>query len=261
MIRAAGITAIVIGVIGLVVGSIVIDSLTSDLRSTLSVSRSAVRTISETVELAAELGEGTTEAMASASRAASSAASATRGAVSGIRTVSSFLETELPGDIEAIHQSLPGAIRAADAIDSTLGALSFIGLDYRPDEPFGDSLRRIQTALEGLPSEVRAQSDALDVLAPAAEHVASDVDTLAGDLDELRATLVDVDGLADSYSTTVEDAQVAVTDVGVSFDRTVLALRIMLVLVALGAVIVGCALIAIDRTLIDMVSAARARVR
>jgi methyl-accepting chemotaxis protein len=240
---------ILLGVIGLVVGLMVIESSTSDLRASLEVSRSAVRTIGDTVDIAAELAEGTTDAMRSASRAAASAGAATRNAAEGIDGVASFLRQDLPEDIDAIRRALPGAIGAADAIDSTLGALSFVGLDYSPEEPFGESLRRIQSALDELPAEVRAQSEALALLAPAAEEVAGDVEDLAADLDELRLTLVDVDQLAESYSATVIQAETAVTDTGLSLDRTILFLRIMIVLAALGAVILGYALITIDRSL------------
>jgi methyl-accepting chemotaxis protein len=172
---------ILLGVIGLVVGLMVIESSTSDLRASLEVSRSAVRTIGDTVDIAAELAEGTTDAMRSASRAAASAGAATRNAAEGIDGVASFLRQDLPEDIDAIRRALPGAIGAADAIDSTLGALSFVGLDYSPEEPFGESLRRIQSALDELPAEVRAQSEALALLAPAAEEVAGDVEDLAAD--------------------------------------------------------------------------------
>jgi methyl-accepting chemotaxis protein len=245
----AGVLVIVLGAIGLGVGLLVVESLTSDLRASLVVSRSAVETIADTVDIAAELAEGTTDAMRSASQAAWRAGGATRDAATGIYGVSSFLQNDLPEDIEAIRRAMPGAIGAADAVDSTLGALAFIGLDYSPEEPFGESLRRIQTALDELPDEMRAQSEALELLAPAAEEVAGDVEGLAADLDELSSTLVEVDGLAESYSTTVMQAREAVAETELSLDRTVLFLRVTLVLAAVGAAVVGYALITIDRAL------------
>lgn len=248
-IFAAGVFIIGLGIVGFVVGWITIQSLTSDLRASLAVSRSAVVTIGETVELAAELAEGTTDAMDSATLAASSAADATRTAATGVSEVVVFLEADLPQNIEAIRRSLPGAIGAADAIDTTLGAISLIGLDYSPDEPFGDSLRRIQAALEELPDVVREQSDALSLLVPAAERVADDVDGLAGDLGELSSSLVEVDALAEMYSDTVTQAEAAVVDTTASVDRTVLVLRILLTVAALGAVVLGYALLVIDREL------------
>ncbi len=237
---------VLVGVVGLILGLIIIDSLSRDFEASLEVTQDAVTTIGETIELIDGV-EGADSTLRSASAAASSAAGATRDAVSGMEGLVMFMDEELPADIDAIARALPGAIDAADAVDDTLGALSLIGVDYAPEEPFGESLRRIQEALGGLPDDVRSQSTALRRLMPSARALADDVEMLGQDLDELSSSFGDVSGLAESYGGTVADAGATVARAQGSLDRTVLFLRITLILAALAAMAAGAALISLDR--------------
>lgn len=245
------------GVVGLILGMLLVGSLTRDFRASLDVSRSAIGTIGETVEMLAEVNEAASGALGSASTAADSAAVSTRDAVDGLEDLAIFMEEDLPADLEAIRSALPGAIDAADAVDATLGALSLIGVDYAPDEPFGESLRRIEQALEGLPEEVRSQGSSFGLLIPSARSMADDVEVLAADLEELNSALLEVDGLADSYTVAVSEAEVAVENASSSLDRTVLFLRLMVVVAAMAAVVVGLALLDINRQLAGLYGAAR----
>ncbi len=193
----AGVFMIVAGVIGLILGMLLVGSLTRDFRASLDVSRSAIGTIGETVEMIAQVNEAASGTLGSASTAAESAADSTRDAVVGLEDLAVFMEEDLPADLAAIRSALPGAIDAADAVDTTLGALSLTGVDYAPDEPFGESLRRIEQALDQLPEEVRTQGTSFGLLVPSARSMADDVEELDAGLEELNSALLEVDGLAD----------------------------------------------------------------
>lgn len=246
-IRGAGYTMFVIGFLVLVGGLVLIQSLTADLRGVVTVTRGAVDTIGETVSVASDLAGGTSDALISASAAADEAAVATALASGGMTELASFLEDELAANVEAIQQALPGAIGAANAIDSTLGALSFFGLDYSPDEPFADSLRRMQSALDELPDGIRKQSEVLARMGPITGDMASHVTTLAGDLGDLTSTFSQMDELSDQYEATVAEAETAVSETEASLGRTVFLLRGIVVLAAIGAVVIGVALLSVDR--------------
>lgn len=248
-VRWAGIFMLVASVGGLILGLMVIDSLTEDFRASVEVSRSAIVSIGETISVANELADATSASIEAASESASSAADTTRDASAGIQNVADFLDSELPQDIEAIQSALPGAIGAADAIDSTLGALSLFGVDYSPDEPFGVSLRRVQTALLTLPEEIRSQSETLRSLAPSADALADDVEGLAQSLEDLREGLSGVGALTDSYAGTVAEAEAAIEQTGSSLERTILLLRSVVVLTAVAGAVLGFALIAVDKAL------------
>ncbi|MFP4554619.1 MAG: hypothetical protein ACLFRT_12265 [Actinomycetota bacterium] len=256
-VSGAGVFMIAAGVIGLILGMLLVGSLTHDFRASLDVSRSAIGTIGETVEMIAEVNEGAGTALSSASTAADSAADSTRDAVVGLEDLAVFMEEDLPADLEAIRIALPGAIDAADAVDSTLGALSLIGVDYAPDEPFGESLRRIEQALDQLPEEVRNQGSSFGLLVPSARAMADDIEILATDLQELNSALLEVDELADSYTITVSEAEATVEDASSSLDRTVLFLRLIVVVAAMAAVVLGLALLDIDRRIAGLYEDAR----
>lgn len=248
-VSGAGVFMIGVGVIGLILGMLLVGSLTRDFRASLDVSRSAIGTIGETVEMIAEVNESASGALSSASTAANSAAGSTRDAVNGLEDLAVFMEEDLPADLEAIRSALPGAIDAADAVDATLGALSLIGVDYAPDEPFGESLRRIEQALDQLPEEVRSQGSSFGALVPSARTMADDVEEFAADLEELNSALSEVDRLADSYTVTVSEAEATVENASSSLDRTVLFLRLIVVVAAMAAVVMGLALHDINRQL------------
>lgn len=248
-VLAAGYSLIALGLVGMVVGSLLIESLTADFRSSLRVSRSAITSVGETVEVVESVALATADSISSISRSAASAAATTETARDGLAGVAEFLDQDLPSDIDGIQAALPGAISAADAVDATLGALTLFGVGYAPDEPFGDSLRRVRDTLQTLPDQIREQGSSVRALVPLADTLAGDVSELASSLDALETRLTEVQRLAASYNTTIEEAEAAVENTDRSLDRTVLLLRVVLGVAAAGSIITGLALISIQRAL------------
>ncbi len=246
---AVGYSLVALGVVGLVLGLMLIESLTADIRASVKVSRSAVASVGETVEVVEDVAIATADSIRSVSRAASSTAATTDAAREGLANVARFLDQGLPADIEAIQGALPGAIAAADAIDTALGALSLFGVDYAPEEAFGESLRRVEDTLQTLPDDIRRQGSSVQALVPLADTLAGDVSELARSLDGLEASLIDVQLLAVSYKSTVEEAEAAVNGTDRSLHQTVLLLRVVLALAAVGSVATGLALVSIHRAL------------
>lgn len=245
----AGYLMIALGILGAVVGSLLISSLTADFRASLEVSRSAISSIGETVDVIDDVAVATADSIGSISRSASSAAATTEAASDGLANVAEFLDRGLPKDVEAIQQALPGAIGAADAIDTTLGALSLFGVNYAPAEPLGDSLRRVANTLETLPNEIRRQSESIQTLVPLSGTLAADVEDLAQSLEDLESRLAGVRALAATYNATIVEAETALEGTDRSLGRTVLLLRIVLGLASAGSVVVGLALISIHQAL------------
>ena len=149
----AGVTTIAASVVGLALGLVLVGALADDLRATVSLSRSAIGAIGDTIEVLDDAAERIDESLDAAAGSVSSASATAEATAEALQEVASFLEGELPEQLESIRQSMPAAIQAAGAIDGTLRALSLFGVDYSPDEPFDDSLRRVETALSGLPDD------------------------------------------------------------------------------------------------------------
>lgn len=247
--RTAGTLTIVMSLLALTIGLVMVESLFTDLSTSFQVSQSAVNAISETVDVVDDSVTRIDESLDAASASLVSLATAAEIANEGLTDVADFLEEDLPADIDAILISMPAAIQTASAIDNTLSALAFFGVDYNPEEPFDDSLRRVQNALAGMPDELRVQSDTIRALIPAVAELGVQTERLAGAINEIEADLAEIHQLVGSYRVTVEEAQTSIEETNSNLGDKAWLLRLLLVLVAVGGVAVGSALISLGRGL------------
>lgn len=248
-VRWTGIVVAVLSLLGLIAGLIVAGSLANDYRATVSVSRSAIQAIGDTVEAVDDIAAATGESMASAARSIDGASATLDQAVLALEEVAAFLEDDLPADLESVRTAMPAAIQAADAIDGTLRALTLFGVDYDPEEPFGESLTRIDTALAGLSEEIRVQADALRALIPSATGLADETEQLSRSVDELSAGVSRLTGLADGYQETVDEAEATIERTGDSVESRIWLLRLMIVAFGVAGIGVGLALVMVAAAL------------
>ena len=251
--RTAGVITVAMSLVALFIGLVLVESLFTDLSASFRVSQSAVEAISETVDVVDDSVSRIEESLDAASASLVSVATAAEIANVGLTGVADFLEDDLPGDIDAILISMPAAIQTASAVDGTLRALSFFGVDYSPEEPFDDSLRRVQRALAGMPDELRAQSATIRTLIPAISELGLQTERLAEAVDEIESDLTEVRDLVGSYRVTVSEAQTSIEETNSSLADNAWLLRLLLVLLALGGVAVGSALISLGRGIDELV--------
>lgn len=249
LVRITGMLVVVLSVAGLAVGLLLSRSLGDDLRSTVSVSRSALVAIDQTIEAVDLVAADTAASLEAAAGSVESASTTVEGAVDAIEELVTFLDEELPATIESIQSSMPAAIQTANAIDGTLSALSFFGVDYDPDQPFGESLADVNAALSRLPSELSAQSESLRLLTPSAQDLADETGALAGSMGDLTDSLEGFSALTGSYETTLAEAEVAIDRTDESVESSLWMIRALVVGMALAGVAVGISLLAIARSL------------
>lgn len=242
VLRVTGATALVTSVMALVLGLVMVESGARDFRATVAVSNGAVEAVVETVDLISESTAQIQEGIdAAASGVQEVSATAVVGAAS-IEDVATFLETDLRDNITAIREAMPAAIQAAGAIDGTLRALSFIGVDYGPEESFDDSLRAVDTALASLPDDLETQAESMRDLVPVAANLAGEADRLAIALTQLAADLEGIEDVANSYDTTLTEAIATIESAETTLDRNIWLLRFTLLALALGGAAVGVGL-------------------
>lgn len=242
VLRSTGAIAITTSTVALVLGLVMVETGVGDFRDTVQVSTDGVKAVLETVDLVSKATSQIQEGIdAAASGVSEVSATAVVGA-EGIEDVAAFLETDLPENISAIRSSLPAAIQAAAAIDGTLRALSFIGVDYAPDEPFDDSLRSVDSALAGLPEDLEAQAASMRDLVPVAANLAGEADRLSLSLVQLSEDLSGIEEVASSYDQTLNHALTTIENTENTLDRNLWLLRITLVALALAGVSVGIGL-------------------
>ncbi|HJQ77866.1 MAG TPA: hypothetical protein VJ948_11495 [Acidimicrobiia bacterium] len=249
LIRNAGLVTAILSILGLVAALLLVGTIAGDYRATVSVTRSAVDVIGETIASVDQIADGTTESLASAGASVEGAASTLDNAVVALEELAVFLEEDLPGQLESIRSAMPAAIQAANAIDGTLRALSLFGVDYDPEEPFGESLTRVEEALEGLPADLRTQSDAIRLLIPSAIELSAQTDDLASDLDELSESLEGFTSLTGRYEETLAEAQASVDRTSDSVESTIWLMRVLAVLAGLGGATMGMALMSVGDVL------------
>lgn len=230
-------------------GLLLTKSLGDDVRSTVSVTQSALEAINQTIEAVDEVAAETAASLESASASVDSASVTVEGAVDAIEQFTDFLDEDLPATIESIQTSMPAAIQTANAIDGALSALSFFGVDYDPEEPFGESLSRVNTALASLPAELRGQSESLRQLIPSAEELVVETGDLSESMGELTESLAGFTTLTESYEATLIEAQVAIDRTDDSVESSLWLIRALIIGMAVAGVAIGMSLIVIARSL------------
>jgi len=252
LVKASGTVVVAMSLVGLVVGLLLARSLGEDMRSTLSVSQSALVAISDTVEAVDGVADDTAASLEAASRSVDSASATVDNTVSAIEETATFLDEDLPATIEAIQSSMPAAIQTANAIDGTLRALSFFGVDYNPEEPFGESLSQVNQALVTLPAELRGQSESLRLLLPSAEDLSADTAELSAAMDGLSDSLESFTELTVTYETTLAEAEGVIDRTGTSIETSLWMIRILVIGMGIAGLAVGVSLIVVGRSLEEL---------
>jgi prefoldin subunit 5 len=240
--KYGGIAIGVLSVVGLIVGLILVQSLSGYARATVSVSQSALGAISQTIAAVDDVALDTSASMAAASRSVEEASSTLDEAMGSLEGLGSLLEEEIPETIESMRRSMPAAIQAAESVDATLRTLSLFGVDYSPDEPFGESLGRIDRALAPLPGELRTQSESIQELIESGDSMVGEIDSLSTTMDDLEESLTGFTSLATTYGSTVAEAEARIEEADGSIGGRLWMLRTMLVIAAIVGMGVGVVL-------------------
>lgn len=200
------------------------------LTTTLETTVDGATTALETLALAEE---GMVEA-----EVALGAAGAALTQMSDVLTNTAFLLAgDVPDTIDSITASFPGMIDTARVIDSTMSALSFLGIDYSPATPLDQSLAAVADDLGPLSEELRAQAVPLAEAANQLRVVGQSVDEVGESVRSMTEQLSGSRELVTSYQEAANDANRVVAEVSASFDRQILIARILLVALGLMAIV------------------------
>jgi methyl-accepting chemotaxis protein len=128
------------------------------------------------------------------------------------RELADIVRGDVADSLRAVDDSLPGLIRVAGTIDTTLAALSRLpfGPTYDPQESFADSLRVLSVSLDGLPERLVEQAALIDQTAESLGSVGEGVGDLADELVGFEATLQQSADLLATYDETIGEGQALV---------------------------------------------------
>lgn len=226
---------VVVSIVAGIVGFRFLAELDRALEGTLGLTAQAVDALGSSVELA----EDTVVVL---ERSLQQTESTTRDLVTAFEDAETVLgatadlsEDQVAASLEAVEQAMPALVEVGAVIDRTLSALNAVPFtpDYRPDEPFDDSLRSLQREMEGLPADLRQQADLLrdgkDSLGTVREGTAA----IADDLGTLHTTLGSALSVLRDYSATATQAGDLVGDSDARLGRRLAVARVLVVV--LGA--------------------------
>ncbi len=147
-----------------------------------------------------------------------------------------LIRRDVAESVQAIDAALPGLIRVASTIDTTLSALSSLpfGPAYDPSESFADALRTLGVSLDGLPEQLQEQATLIESSAASLGDVGDGVGDLVEDLSAFDATLADTAELLDTYETTITEGSALVEEAADGFGRQIGLGRVVVVLFCLA---------------------------
>lgn len=231
-----GLFGVVATIIGVVVALILLSQTGETLRSSLEVTAQAVNLAEDTVDVAAD----------SLTVAASSLeqVEATTGA--SVQTFSKMSDafdeaalivgSDIPETIEAVRQTTPVLINTAELLSSTLGALSFLGVDVPAEVP-AEALRNVDRELVELSASLSSEGVLIADIAGDFEQFSSDAEVIAADMTVASAALARVGDIVEGYRDTSREAVVVIDQAASDLDGQLRLARIMVVL--LGLVVIA----------------------
>lgn len=244
-----GILGIVVALVGGIVGWQLVDRMNNVAATSLIVTDDALETIQDTVALA----DATVDALDSGVVTLTQAVGGAEASLDGIASVLDesliTLGTEVPASIGAIRAAFPSVISTAELLNDTLGALAFLGIDFRPETPFAESLGRIDDSLARLAADLEEQAPGLAAIATDFRTFGDDTAALASDLQVLSDQIGAATLLFDDYASTLDDADELVTQAQADIEGQRTALRLLVVLVSLAVALGQFAPIYIGRRL------------
>jgi hypothetical protein len=239
--------AIVASVIGLVLGLVMVGNLSDYLEESVGVTDSALVAVEETLGLIESVASELEGAIGGAAQSIGAISEAAASASGDLDAVADFLDEDLSASIQALLDTMPAAIQTAGVIDSTLNALSFIGVDYDPAQPFDESLIAVEAALEGIPAQLATQAEAIRGLVPVSQQFAEDAAATAESFETLSGELASSQQVVDSYRATLDQAQAVVERTRSSLSTTTWLLRLIIVLMTVTGVALGLGLLTLGR--------------
>lgn len=162
-------------------------------------------------------------------------ADSTSEAAAVIDEIATLTTGQIPDSLTALQETMPALIDTATVIDNTMSALSFIGVDYDPDEPLDQALREVETQLDGLPETISDQGARIGALVDDIRQTGTETGLISGRLETIDAGLGDAAATIEDYRQAIDDLGL-VGDVGTEIAAAVPAARVALLLLALSGI-------------------------
>lgn len=249
----AGVVGLVGSLFAAVIGLVLVDRARESITVTVDPVIRVVGDVTESIEASRVIVERTTDAIESIE-------TATRSTVRTMVSVGDVLDEtaalaggEVADSLESAVGSLPGLVSTGRVLDTTMRALSLIGVDYDPEIPLDEALADLETSLAPIPGQIRDQVDLIESVGEDLDVIADDARALSAVLFESRLDMVDADRALSSAlrnaESAVESLETVEADIGsyTALARVlVVAAAIALTAAALAPLLLGLHLRRVD---------------
>ncbi|MBY5164314.1 methyl-accepting chemotaxis protein, partial [Salsipaludibacter albus] len=208
----AGTIGVVVSLVGAVVGVVFVRALTATSLEAIELSSAVLGTVDDT----ATVLDQTFADVATTLDTVSGTVGETTATISEVGTtlddLTVLVTEDIPDSLDAVSDAMPQLISTAGVIDSTMRALSFVGVDYDPDTPLDGSLRELDTQLAEVAPDLRDQREGLDSVGTRLDNLAGQSATLSDDVAAVNADLEAARDLVDDFSVVADEAGVLTAD-------------------------------------------------
>ena len=231
-----GALGIVAAVLGTLVGLGLVSRIDATFGNTLTLTSATLETVEESLTVAgntmALVDEGLTEADGTLR---SLVATVDEGEES-LAAIAELTGTDVADSLTAVEDSMPALIQVAEAVDTSLSTLSSLpfGPPYNPERPFDDSMRSLQASLDGLPEQLREQSELIASASDNLDEVGRGADGVADSVQALDEGLTDARELLEGYSATATEARSLIDETEAELGRQARLARIMVVVMGVA---------------------------
>lgn len=208
-----GIAGLAAAVVAGLLGTVVVLKAADSMDRSLAVTADAVTAADKTVALAADTVGLVGRSFDTLVPSAEVAATAFKDAAIVIAETKDVATVDVPDALDAVLAAIPAIESAAGVVDGTLRVLSFVGVDYDPDVPFGEAVAELEAAIAPLPGQLRAQAAPLDDFAADFATFGAATAEITDDLVALRTQLDEAERLLDAYATTADQATAVVAEI------------------------------------------------
>lgn len=226
---------VVVSIVGSVVGLRFLTELDRALEGSFGLTAQAVEALGSSVHLAEDTVVVLQRGLQQAESTTRDLAVAFEDAETALGATADLSQDQVAGSLEAVELALPTLIEVGALMDRTLSALNAVPFapEYRPVEPFDESLRSLQRAMEGLPDDLREQAALIRGGQESLGDVREGTETIADDLGDLHAQLGSALRLLRDYAATAGEAGDLMEHSDARLSRQLAAARILVVV--LGA--------------------------
>lgn len=247
-----GLAGVALAFMSLVVGWQLLSGFGSSTSRTLTLLNTTLETTVESASTALETLALAEEGMAQTEIALGSAGTGLTQLGLVLTDSAELLGSQVPDTLDAINASFPAMVDTARVIDTTMQALSFLGVDYSPAVPLDESLEAVSDDLAPLSENLRAQSGPLTAAAAEIESVGRAVDSVGESVNSITDELSGSRDLVVRYQTAAADATELVSEVTTSFNGQVLLARILLMALGVALLILMTIPVVIGRKAMEV---------